>query len=269
MKKEFNDEILKGEIIIDRPLTVFTGRNGTGKSYAAKRIAGYYIPFCPNSTDEFDNYTVCPSKKPNGEYAEISKNILNELLNCQFNTFDDSYRFEWITPIDKEARNVNPAGYVSAMIPFLIKLRYSIGRGDTIILDLPETYQHPENQILIARFIAKLANAGLKVVLVTHSDKIKQQLNNLVLLGEIKESEAKTEFMKEFELTADMGLLHTDVRNYDFAGGEVKEIAVDGDGFNFVDIVNVAENLYNERMRLFGIWSENKEIRPRTRLENN
>lgn len=260
MKKEFSDEILKGEIVIDRPLTVFTGRNGTGKTYAAKRIAGYYMPFGCYSPDNFHDYTVCPSKKPDSEYAEISQRILNELLNCQFNTFDDSYHFEWITPIGKSIRNVNPAGYAGAMIPFLIELRHKVKRGDTLILDLPETHQDPHNQVLIARFIVRLANAGLKVVLVTHSNYIIREINNLIMLSGVKEGRRAefTEIMNKYGISPECTISPSAVRAYNFEGGEVKETGVTRDGFEVKFIDEVIDRITDETADLhYLLYDEN------------
>jgi ABC-type multidrug transport system ATPase subunit len=51
-----------------------------------------------------------------------------------------------------------------------------------IIIDEPELNLHPNNQILIARFLGRLVNEGFKVIASTHSDYIIMELNNLIML---------------------------------------------------------------------------------------
>jgi hypothetical protein len=42
---------------------------------------------------------------------------------------------------------------------------------------------HPENQCRIARLLARLVNAGIKVFITTHSDYIVKELNTLIMLN--------------------------------------------------------------------------------------
>ena len=51
------------------------------------------------------------------------------------------------------------------------------------MIDEPELNIHPENQRKIARVLALLVNAGLNVVVSTHSDYIVRELNSLIMLS--------------------------------------------------------------------------------------
>ncbi|MDR2644169.1 MAG: ATP-binding protein [Planctomycetaceae bacterium] len=55
---------------------------------------------------------------------------------------------------------------VRALFLFGNYLRYVAAPGDILMIDEPELNLHPEKQ----RQIARLANAGIKVSLTTHSD---------------------------------------------------------------------------------------------------
>lgn len=42
---------------------------------------------------------------------------------------------------------------------------------------------HPDNQVAVARIIAKMVNRGFKVIVNTHSDYLIKELNNLIMLS--------------------------------------------------------------------------------------
>ena len=56
--------------------------------------------------------------------------------------------------------------------------------GDLLMIDEPELNIHPKNQRKIARLLASLVNAGLRIVISTHSDYIVRELNNLLMLSQ-------------------------------------------------------------------------------------
>jgi predicted ATP-dependent endonuclease of OLD family len=51
-----------------------------------------------------------------------------------------------------------------------------------IIIDEPEMNLHPDNQILMARFLGRLVNEGFKIITSVHSDYILREINNLIML---------------------------------------------------------------------------------------
>ena len=72
-------------------------------------------------------------------------------------------------------------------------------KGDVLMIDEPELNLHPENQREIARVLARLVNAGLNVVVSTHSDYIVRELNSLIMLAgdEGKELRKKHGYRKD------------------------------------------------------------------------
>ena len=258
MKIKFNNEILKGEIIIDRPLTVFTGRNGTGKTYAADAIKKNAMKNRLLPTEK-----LYESQRRDGTY--LSYDIAAIACEMELKIFGINIRTRHYCDFyEKEGKELFTGGHnipdsLKEFTKIILRLKYGTKDDGVLILDCPETRQDAENIIQIARFITRLANAGLRIILITNDHYLKNQLSNLVLLGILPDSEAKDNFMKEFSLTYDMALAHTNARHYDFANGEVKQVAVDADGFNFKDY-EVPEKLYDERISLFGLWNENKGI---------
>ena len=56
--------------------------------------------------------------------------------------------------------------------------------GDLLMIDEPELNIHPANQRHIARLLARLVNAGLRIVISTHSDTIVREFNSLLMLSQ-------------------------------------------------------------------------------------
>jgi hypothetical protein len=65
-------------------------------------------------------------------------------------------------------------------------LNHYAKEGDMLMIDEPELNLHPANQRKLARFIASLVNAGIKVFLTTHSDYIIREFNTLIMLSSDK-----------------------------------------------------------------------------------
>ena len=68
--------------------------------------------------------------------------------------------------------------------------------GDTLMIDEPELNLHPANQRALARVLVRLVNAGLRVVVSTHSDYIVREINSLIMLN--KPHPKRAELMQRF-----------------------------------------------------------------------
>lgn len=99
----------------------------------------------------------------------------------------------------------------------------------------PETGLHPANQRRLARYIARLVNAGVYFVIATHSDILVRELNNLILLGanEKKRKSIEKEY-SEYKNTD--GLRPEDVGMYitrqNSDGVSLESISIDKEGFD-------------------------------------
>jgi len=62
-------------------------------------------------------------------------------------------------------------------------LRYLLKKGDMLMIDEPELNLHPINQRRFARVIAQLINAGIKILITTHSDYIIKEFNTLIMFN--------------------------------------------------------------------------------------
>ena len=76
---------------------------------------------------------------------------------------------------------------VSELAPLILFLKYLVRPGDLLILEEPESHLHPAAQLKMARGIARLVNAGVKVLITTHSADFVGQINNLVSMSNVSE----------------------------------------------------------------------------------
>ena len=74
----------------------------------------------------------------------------------------------------------------SSSVRSLMELNYYLKHkakpSQIFVFDEPELNLHPENQRKLARLLAMLVNAGIKVFITTHSDYIIREFNTLIML---------------------------------------------------------------------------------------
>ena len=70
---------------------------------------------------------------------------------------------------------------IKTLVPLVLYLRYSAGQYNVLFIDEPELNLHPKNQILLAKIFVKMINAGLRLVISTHSDYIIREINNMIM----------------------------------------------------------------------------------------
>ncbi|WP_297579659.1 AAA family ATPase [uncultured Helicobacter sp.] len=83
----------------------------------------------------------------------------------------------------------------SSSVRSLLMLNYYVLHraqvGDILMIDEPELNLHPKNQILVARLLVLLVNAGIKVFITTHSDYIVRELSNCIMLKNLSNEQIK------------------------------------------------------------------------------
>ena len=80
------------------------------------------------------------------------------------------------------------------------------------MIDEPELNLHPANQRRLARLLARLVNAGIRVFVTTHSDYIIKEFNTLIMLNN---ADANLEAVrKRYHYTAEDSLAPERVRVY-------------------------------------------------------
>ena len=77
---------------------------------------------------------------------------------------------------------------VSELAPVVLYLRHLVGPGDVLIIEEPEAHLHPAMQVRVTRRLAELVEAGVRIVITTHSEWVLEELANLVRLSQVEDS---------------------------------------------------------------------------------
>ena len=141
---------------------------------------------------------------------------------------------------------------VSELAPLILFLKYLVRPGDMLILEEPESHLDPAAQRRMAQGIVRLVNAGVKVIITTHSDLLVGQINNFLALGQASQ-----------ELTEEQGFSSADfleqeqVGAYLFkhdqekGGSILQSLEIDQDtGIDEDEFADVIEAIYNESIAL-------------------
>ena len=147
---------------------------------------------------------------------------------------------------ERDIRLTQASSMVSELASVVLLVRGGVRAGDTLLIDEPEAHLHPAAQTEMATFLARLAGAGVHVVITTHSDWLLQEIGNLMRAGALSETTGETEASSEGSLRpSDVGVWLFD-RKKDAEGSTIREIPFDPvEGVQPGDYEDVAERLYN------------------------
>lgn len=119
-----------------------------------------------------------------------------------------------------------------------------------LIIDEPESHLDTANQIHFAQALVRWVNAGVRVLISTHSDYIVKEINTLMMLN--SEFEDKSEVMDRLEYTESLDPCRT--KAYTAQNGGLDECKIDRYGINdpyfdvTIDRINVNSNEMTARL---------------------
>jgi len=202
-----------------------------------------------------------PSEKTNRKVTKVMELLESDLLKGR--TLIRRTRRSGQMLVYKTKNYEIPLSRVSSMVAELASLdivgRQSLRKGDFIIIDEPESHLHPEGQRIIARIITRLVNAGIKVLITTHSSTIVHQFSNQITLGKVSENQ-----LSSFGMLADDILKPKDVGVFLFVlseqGSNIQNIHVDKDyGIPEDEFIRVSDAIGEETERLYTLGNVMKE----------
>lgn len=160
---------------------------------------------------------------------------------------DFTYRPEgW----EEELPLMRTSSMVSELAPISVYLRYVLRAGDTLLIDEPEAHLHPSRQTRLARLLAEVVHAGVRVVITTHSEWLLEQFANLIRLSALPEDD------RQGLGGAQCALEPEQVGVWLFGSGKpgsiVEEVALDQEtGLLPVGFDEIGEALYNDGAKIF------------------
>ena len=135
-------------------------------------------------------------------------------------------------------------------------LRHVAQKNHLLIIDEPESHLDTTNQILLARLLARFIQAGLKVLITTHSDYLIKEINNLIMLS--KSFDNKEEVVQKLGYKEDDLLEPDSVRAYVAEGDGLSKCEVDDFGIDMpvfdetIDKINRVSNELATRLTADG-----------------
>lgn len=146
----------------------------------------------------------------------------------------------------REIPLMNSSSMVSELAPVVLYLRHVVGQGDVLIIEEPESHLHPSMQVEFVRQLAAVVNAGIRVMLTTHSEWVLEELANLLQLSKLPEPSREQFKGPDSALTPDqLGVWFFDTEESP-EGTVVREIPLDLEIGNFPSGYDVvATETYN------------------------
>ena len=139
---------------------------------------------------------------------------IKDMMEGYYKSSNDEVRF--ISKARKERSFNMPLHRTSSSVRGLSDLyfflRHVCKKDQLLIIDEPESHLDTANQIQLARLLARLVRAGVKVLITTHSDYIIKEINNLIMLS--RSFDSKSELVKKLKYKKEDFLPPESIRAY-------------------------------------------------------
>lgn len=136
---------------------------------------------------------------------------------------------------------------VKELAPLALYLKCLAEPGDFIIIDEPEMNLHPVAQVKLTEFLGMLVNAGLYILVTTHSPYIVDHIPNLIRANDLDKEKVKEHFYLK---QATSFLRKEDVSVYLFDNYSVTDILEEDGDINWGTFSNVSRELSSIYSRL-------------------
>lgn len=140
------------------------------------------------------------------------------------------------------------ASSVKDLAAFFLYTKFIAKNNDLIILEEPEINLHPKAQINLAKFIARLINNGLYVVVTTHSPYFLEQLSHCIMSGQISTNGDNSPLEPEESISPNDVASHkfvSDGNNY-----KVEWMGITDEGILQDEFLNIDEKMYDELLKM-------------------
>ncbi|MDZ8185912.1 MAG: AAA family ATPase [Nostoc sp. ChiSLP02] len=130
---------------------------------------------------------------------------------------------------------------IKELAPLVLCLRYLAEPDELLIIDEPEMNLHPAAQVEISEFLAMLVQAGLNVIITTHSPYIVDHLENLMQAAKYQDKESiKERFYLE---QTEAFIPQEKVSVYVFENGTAKSILNEEGRIDWRTFGNVSDDI--------------------------
>lgn len=137
----------------------------------------YPKPIADGLADAVD---IVNQKKKESEYHKFADEIEQMILHGNITVSEEGEVMYHVSE-DNELGFNESSSAIKTLAPLVFYLRHSAGQFNLLFVDEPELNLHPKNQIILAKIFVKMINAGLRLVISTHSDYIIREINNMIM----------------------------------------------------------------------------------------
>jgi predicted ATPase len=211
-------------------------------------------PFSGVVAEFISTVLTLPSEK--GPLYKLAKEFEKDLIRGEIILrARDKYRYPEIKyRVGKNELPLHRASStVSEIAPLIIMMKYGVFPGSVLIIEEPEAHLHPKNQIILARYLARLVRRNVTVLLTTHSEFLLEQLSSFMLLSRLEPSVRAQKYHHDPEDY----LKFDEVGVYVFSESDnplehtVRPVEISQeDGISQDEFIKVHEALYDEGIRL-------------------
>ncbi len=208
-------------------------------------ISDYFIELSNISNNSKINLDV--DKKLKECYDKIEETILGGHV-----LFDKNKNSLMYAPKDMDAQfsmtevssMVSEVSPIVAFLKYIVANRKDVNSESRVILFIeePEAHLHPNNQIKLMEVFTELTNAGVTLVMSSHSNYVFNKLNNLVLSEKLDYNIYQPIFLEKGK-----------------EGSISRPMQIDECGADDENFIDVSEALYNEREQIIRRHNEGME----------
>lgn len=189
-------------------------------------------------------------RRKEDSYDHLSSNLERQIMRGEVRVERGQISYpSFVYRPDGWRRNLplmNVSSMVSELAPVALYLRHVVQPGDLLIIEEPEAHLHPEMQVEFTRLLASAVQAGVRILITTHSEWVLEELANLVRLSELPPERRQGLDDPDIALTPDQVGAWLFEHDAERKGSIVKEINLEVDAGTFPSGFGlVTEDLYN------------------------
>lgn len=143
---------------------------------------------------------------------------------------------------------MSASSMVSELAPVSLFIKYYVNPGDLFVVEEPEAHLHPDAQDDISNILVQLVNAGIRVLVTTHSDCILEHISNYVHASDLNKK-IKGQALEEEKIST---YVFDQQGEGEKKGTLVKKVEFnDETGILTEDHMDASSALYNKTVDLF------------------